>query len=310
MHLRKTSSSTFSDTFFLMNTLPAKPAHSIPTTETRRDRRRREKSSQPLNQPEARSSQIDDRDPPVQNPSSSNGVNIGGSSTEPHREATFSGGDDFIPFVFSDESLDEYNTGGRKDKHEGSRGPDSSSRVNGRDKGKAVVRDDKPPKTERAKPNGRDRTPPTREWDKGKVGESSRDGARRRDNPREQDRNRGKRKHEMIFDLDDGYSNKKQRTDASSRKAPWVAGVDWDKCNNVAEMCVSSQLLVLCHAYVYCRLHCEVQAFTKWISPTPVEDEVRGLIVSLISKAVTAAFPDAQVHPFGSFETKLYLPLG
>ena len=47
-----------------------------------------------------------------------------------------------------------------------------------------------------------------------------------------------------------------------------------------------------------------------WISPTPVEDEVRGLIVSLISKAVTTSFPDAQVVPFGSYETKLYLPLG
>ena len=57
-------------------------------------------------------------------------------------------------------------------------------------------------------------------------------------------------------------------------------------------------------------MHCEVEAFTKWISPSPVEDEVRGLIVSLIAKAVTTAFPDAQVFPFGSFETKLYLPLG
>ncbi len=47
-----------------------------------------------------------------------------------------------------------------------------------------------------------------------------------------------------------------------------------------------------------------------YISPTPVEDEVRSLIVALVSKAVTSAFPDAQVLPFGSYETKLYLPLG
>jgi hypothetical protein len=42
----------------------------------------------------------------------------------------------------------------------------------------------------------------------------------------------------MIFDPDDGYSNKKQRTDAASRKAPWVTGLNWERCNNVAEMLV------------------------------------------------------------------------
>lgn len=48
----------------------------------------------------------------------------------------------------------------------------------------------------------------------------------------------------------------------------------------------------------------------KYISPTPEEDEVRSLVVTLISRAVTRAFPDAQVLPFGSYETKLYLPIG
>ena len=41
-----------------------------------------------------------------------------------------------------------------------------------------------------------------------------------------------------------------------------------------------------------------------------MEDEIRSLIVAIISKAVTRAFPDAKVYPFGSYETKLYLPLG
>ncbi|KAF8630769.1 hypothetical protein AX15_002738 [Amanita polypyramis BW_CC] len=41
-----------------------------------------------------------------------------------------------------------------------------------------------------------------------------------------------------------------------------------------------------------------------------MEDEVRGLVVTLIERAVTNSFPDAQVFPFGSYETKLYLPLG
>ncbi len=57
-------------------------------------------------------------------------------------------------------------------------------------------------------------------------------------------------------------------------------------------------------------MHLEVEAFTNWISPTPVEDEIRELTVAIISRAVTAAFPDAKVLPFGSYETKLYLPSG
>lgn len=57
-------------------------------------------------------------------------------------------------------------------------------------------------------------------------------------------------------------------------------------------------------------MHREVEAFVNWISPTAVEDEIRGLIVKQISSVVTSKFPDAQVLPFGSYETKLYLPLG
>lgn len=58
------------------------------------------------------------------------------------------------------------------------------------------------------------------------------------------------------------------------------------------------------------RLHNEVRAFTRWASPTPVEDETRGLVVQHISQAITDAFPDANVLPFGSYGTKLYLPSG
>jgi len=58
------------------------------------------------------------------------------------------------------------------------------------------------------------------------------------------------------------------------------------------------------------RLHREVEAFVEYVSPTKAEDEVRGLIVNLITRAVVRNFPDAKVLPFGSFETKLYLPSG
>ena len=48
----------------------------------------------------------------------------------------------------------------------------------------------------------------------------------------------------------------------------------------------------------------------KYIAPTPEEDEVRSLVVTLISEAISNKFPDAGVFAFGSYETKLYLPLG
>ncbi|PPQ89445.1 hypothetical protein CVT25_012824 [Psilocybe cyanescens] len=100
----------------------------------------------------------------------------------------------------------------------------------------------------------------------------------------------GKQRHD---EYDDGYANKKQRLDAASRKSPWANGLDLQCCQNVAEM-----------------MHKEVDAFVKWISPTPVEDEVRGLIVAQVTKCITIAFPDAVVYPFGSYQIKLYLPLG
>lgn len=64
-----------------------------------------------------------------------------------------------------------------------------------------------------------------REYEKGKGKEREYESAGR------------KRKADEI-DYNDGYTNKKERLDANSRRAPWVAGVNWEKCNNVAEMCV------------------------------------------------------------------------
>jgi non-canonical poly(A) RNA polymerase PAPD5/7 len=46
------------------------------------------------------------------------------------------------------------------------------------------------------------------------------------------------------------------------------------------------------------------------MSPSQVEHEIRELVVALVSRAITSAFPDARIIPFGSFETKLYLPNG
>ncbi|KAH7929632.1 hypothetical protein BV22DRAFT_1056505 [Leucogyrophana mollusca] len=131
-----------------------------------------------------------------------------------------------------------------------------------------------------------------REWDRGKG--RSRGDDRERD--RDRDNSRGeKRKYDMVFDFDDkdDSSYRRQKPPSASRKAPWVSDVDWDSCHNVAEM-----------------LHQEVKAFVNYMSPTSVEDEIRSLIVDLVSKAVQTAFPDARVSPFGSYATKLYLPSG
>lgn len=61
---------------------------------------------------------------------------------------------------------------------------------------------------------------------------------------------------------------------------------------------------------IYHRLHREVEAFVHYMSPTEVEEEIRGLVIALVSNAITNAFPDARIIPFGSYETKLYLPNG
>ncbi|KAJ6622921.1 hypothetical protein B0H10DRAFT_2162680 [Mycena sp. CBHHK59/15] len=157
---------------------------------------------------------------------------------------------------------------------------DESER-NGRRKGKERerTRDDARPPSASPPPLPLSRRPDSQQNGNGEA------------NSREWDR--GKRKYDMVFDHNDGYQNKKQRTDAKSRLTPWVNQVDWDDCKNVSDM-----------------LHREVEGFVNWISPTPQEDEIRGLVVEIISRAVTTAFPDASVHPFGSYATKLYLPLG
>ncbi|KAF7799612.1 hypothetical protein EIP86_010850 [Pleurotus ostreatoroseus] len=119
---------------------------------------------------------------------------------------------------------------------------------------------------------------PAREWDKGKGKGRDYDGLGRKRKADEMDR--------------DNYASRRERY-STSRRAPWAVDVDWERGNNVADL-----------------LHREVEAFVKYISPTPVEDEIRSLIVQAISNAITKAFPDARVMPFGSYETKLYLPLG
>lgn len=64
---------------------------------------------------------------------------------------------------------------------------------------------------------------PVREWDRGKG------------KGREYEAPGRKRKVDEV-DFSDGYANKKQRLDASARRAPWAADVDWENCNNVSQL--------------------------------------------------------------------------
>lgn len=122
-----------------------------------------------------------------------------------------------------------------------------------------------------------------------------RDVRNRRDRDRDRDRDR----------------HNPSGTSAPSRHAPWLADVHWTGCHNPSELCVYTTKYVdaLIH-HTFASLHREIEAFTRYISPSPIEDEVRGLIVKLITRAVQRQFPDAKVMPFGSFETKLYMPSG
>jgi non-canonical poly(A) RNA polymerase PAPD5/7 len=154
--------------------------------------------------------------------------------------------------------------------------------------------------------------PPPSPSEKGKGREKERNGAHATSS-RERDRGKPNGGYDMVFDFNDSGNTTRRRhhTDAASRKAPWTANIDWDRCNNVAEMCAHAKSPAF-HSDTsrHCRLHCEVDAFLRYISPTRTEDELRGLVVQLVSRAITQAFPDATVRPFGSYATKLYLPSG
>ncbi|KAL5511272.1 hypothetical protein ACEPAH_4487 [Sanghuangporus vaninii] len=129
---------------------------------------------------------------------------------------------------------------------------------------------------------------PVREWDRGK---NDRDRYRERD---EQANGRKRRREDRERDGTSAPRNTDaKKANLKSRKHPWTAYVDWDSCRNVAQL-----------------LHKEVEAYIKYISPTSVEHEVRHMTVLLIAASIKKTYPDAKVLPFGSFETKLYLPQG
>ncbi|WWC97155.1 hypothetical protein V866_004034 [Kwoniella sp. B9012] len=104
---------------------------------------------------------------------------------------------------------------------------------------------------------------------------------------REKDKQKEKEKDET------GPRNLKEERKANERHAPWCDLVDWKKCRDPSEM-----------------LNEEINAFYKYVSPTKEEFEVRLFMIELISRSILKLWPDAEVTPFGSWQTQLYLPQG
>jgi len=175
-----------------------------------------------------------------------NGSVVGGlskSATELEKSgsATF-GGDDFIPFELYD-SPDEEEGVARYSKDRKGKGKEIE------DAGRSSDREENGRDTKENNGKGGDGGPvspwrerdsrmPERQWDKGKRSRDWDDDRRRpgsgRDIDRDRDGNR-KRKYDE-YQGDDRDRSMKQRFDITSKKCPWMIGVDLEKCRNVAEM--------------------------------------------------------------------------
>ncbi|TXT07384.1 hypothetical protein VHUM_03104 [Vanrija humicola] len=90
-----------------------------------------------------------------------------------------------------------------------------------------------------------------------------------------------------------GPRNKKEEDMANNRHAPWAVNVDWERSADTAEM-----------------LNSEVRAFYDHMSPSVEEYTVRRDLIDYLSALIRSNFPGAEVTPFGSWQTQLYLPTG
>ncbi|WVO14869.1 hypothetical protein L204_102508 [Cryptococcus depauperatus] len=90
-----------------------------------------------------------------------------------------------------------------------------------------------------------------------------------------------------------GPRNRKEEKRAAERHAPWTELVDFDRCRDPADLLTE-----------------EIHAFYHYVSPTRAEFEVRLFIIELITQVINKLWPDAEVFPFGSWLTQLYLPQG
>ncbi|SCV71317.1 BQ2448_2905 [Microbotryum intermedium] len=96
----------------------------------------------------------------------------------------------------------------------------------------------------------------------------------------------------------DDTSNLRRRE--KGRTMPWCEnpGVEWDKATNAIEITP------------FRRLNLEAHAFIEYISPSPIEHELRIWTIELVRRTIQSMWPDADVECFGSVGTGLYLPGG
>ena len=64
------------------------------------------------------------------------------------------------------------------------------------------------------------------------------------------------------------------------------------------------------HTNFTLRLHEELLDFAAFISPTAAEEKHRAALLSRLAALTTSLFPSSNLRPFGSYATKLYLPMG
>ncbi|KIR30032.1 DNA polymerase sigma subunit [Cryptococcus deuterogattii LA55] len=105
---------------------------------------------------------------------------------------------------------------------------------------------------------------------------------------RNSDRKRGNNRG-----IEAGPRNKKEEEKAAERHAPWTELVDVDLCRDPVDLLTE-----------------EINAFYKYVSPTREEFEVRLFMIELITRTINKLWPEAEVTPFGSWQTQLYLPQG
>ncbi|ORY84948.1 hypothetical protein BCR37DRAFT_345340, partial [Protomyces lactucae-debilis] len=105
-----------------------------------------------------------------------------------------------------------------------------------------------------------------------------------------------KRKRQAINEEESGTpqskaARKRARVLMEEDPYPWLQGKDYAREQEPSRI-----------------LHRELQDFIKFVEPTAGEHALRSLVISRIRRLVTAKWPTASVHAFGSFETRLYLP--
>ncbi|BGP26528.1 DNA polymerase sigma subunit [Rhodotorula toruloides] len=105
----------------------------------------------------------------------------------------------------------------------------------------------------------------------------------------------GKRKLDEVDEEELEESSRRLMDREKARSTPWCEdpGVNWRKYDTSID-----------------QFNAECRAFVTYISPTPIEHQLRLWTIELIRRTIKSKYPDADVQCFGSVGTGLYLPGG